>query len=370
MRDMGAKALAHGIPLSVQLDLTYRCNERCVHCYLDHEDHGEMTTAEILGLLDQLADAGVFFLTISGGEIFMRRDLFEIVEHARRRQFSVKLKTNAVMVKPAKAARLAKLGLEAVHVSLYSHKADVHDAITLLPGSFRRTVAGALALKAAGIKVGFSNVLMTHNADDYHGVQALAAELGIDYGLDATITPMMDGDRSILALNVDAARLQAIYRDQGVTGGQSESLCAAPTGPLAEQDAFATLPCSAGHTAAYVSPYGDVYPCVQFPYKVGSVREQRFIDIWRDSPQLAEVRSITLGDLQGCSSCVHGGSCSRCPGLAYLEGNMRGPSTQDCEKSFARTGVASKNLERKRAEAGAADATASPTSTIPILLVA
>ena len=106
---------------------------------------------------------------------------------------------------------------------------------------------------------------------------------------------------------------------------------------------------------------------MQFPFLVGNVREQRFIDIWRDSPQLAEVRSITLSEVQGCSSCVHGGSCSRCPGLAYLEGNMRGPSTQDCEKSFARTGVPSKNLERKRAEAAAP---AGKSLGIPIVLMA
>ena len=68
MQEMNAKALRLGIPLSVQLDLTYRCNERCVHCYLDHDDHGEMTTPEIRSLLDQLAEAGVFFLTMSGGE--------------------------------------------------------------------------------------------------------------------------------------------------------------------------------------------------------------------------------------------------------------------------------------------------------------
>jgi len=53
MREMGAKALKLGIPLGVQLDVTYRCNERCVHCYLDHDDHGEMTTAEIKDLLAQ-----------------------------------------------------------------------------------------------------------------------------------------------------------------------------------------------------------------------------------------------------------------------------------------------------------------------------
>jgi len=60
------------------------------------------------------------------------------------------------------------------------------------------------------------------------------------------------------------------------------------------------------------------------------------------------VRSISMADLQGCSKCVHSGSCSRCPGLAYMEGNMRGPSIQDCEKSFARTGIPSENLLQKR----------------------
>ena len=77
------RALDLGVPLSVQLDVTYRCNERCVHCYLDHDDHGEMTTAEICGVLDQLAEAGIFFLIFSGGEVFMRRDFFEILRIAR-----------------------------------------------------------------------------------------------------------------------------------------------------------------------------------------------------------------------------------------------------------------------------------------------
>jgi len=74
------------------------------------------------------------------------------------------------------------------------------------------------------------------------------------------------------------------------------------------------------------------------------VRRAPFLDIWRHSDQLSEVRSITARDLPSCSQCVHLAGCSRCPGLAYMEGNMRGPSSQDCEKSFAKTGIASKNL--------------------------
>ena len=109
IQEMSDKAQRLGIPLAVQLDLTYRCNERCVHCYLDHDDRGEMNTAEIKELLEQMAEAGVFFLTLSGGEIMMRRDFFEIVEHARRLSFCVKLKTNAVMIRQREADRCRRL---------------------------------------------------------------------------------------------------------------------------------------------------------------------------------------------------------------------------------------------------------------------
>jgi radical SAM protein with 4Fe4S-binding SPASM domain len=344
--EMASKALKLNIPLSVQLDLTYRCNERCIHCYLDHDDHGEMTTAEIKDLLDQMADAGVFYLTISGGEILMRRDFFEILEHARERTFCVKLKTNGVLIREKEAQRLRKLGVETVQISIYSHRPEVHDAITKMPGSFRQSIDAVRFLRKQGLTVTMANVLMTQNTNDYMSVKALATELDAKFTIDPTITPMMDGDRSILNLNVEQALLQEVFRNEALVGNVEE-FCAPPRG-VGEED-MDMLPCSAGHTACYVSPYGDVYPCVQFPLPTGNVRQTRFVDIWRDSPQFKEVRSITLRDMPSCSKCAHGGTCTRCPGLAYLEGNMRGPSTQDCEKSFARTGIPSENYKAKHA---------------------
>jgi AdoMet-dependent heme synthase len=346
MVEIAAKALKLNVPLSVQLDLTYRCNERCIHCYLDHDDHGEMTTAEIKDLLDQMADAGVFYLTISGGEILMRRDFFEILEHARLRTFCVKLKTNAVLIREKEAARIRALGVETVQISIYSHRAEVHDAITKMPGSLRKSIAAVRLLRQHGLNVILANVLMVQNAADYQGVRALAAELDARCTLDPTITPMMDGDRSTLKLNVDQEALQGVFRD-GALVGNVEEFCAPPRS--VDEEALDMLPCSAGHTACYVSPYGDVYPCVQFPLPSGNVRRTRFVDIWRDSPQLKEVRSITLRDMPSCSQCAHGATCTRCPGLAYLEGNMRGPSSQDCEKSYARTGIPSENYKIRHA---------------------
>jgi len=349
LAELSQRALDLGVPMSVQLDVTYRCNERCVHCYLDHDDHGEMTTAEICGVLDQLAEAGVFFLTLSGGEVLMRMDFFQILEHARKLLFDVKIKTNAFMIREKEADRMRKLGVEAVQVSIYSHRPEVHDAITKLPGSLKRSIAGIRFLQSRGLKVTIANVLMSQNLGDYAGVKALARELGAHFTIDPTITPKMDGDRSIVGLGIGGADLKDVFRNPELVG-DVEEFCAPPV--RVDEDVLDELPCSAGHTACYISPYGDVYPCVQFPLPSGNVRKQKFLDIWQNSEQLNEVRSIRARDLPVCSGCGHVGSCTRCPGLAFMEGNMRGPSTQDCEKSFARTGMVTANMIRKASLAG------------------
>src|SRR5208282_2311536 len=142
--------------------------------------------------------------------------------------------------------------------------------------------------------------------------------------------------------------LREIMHDKTITAEKDENEFIV-VAPGAGEDSLDNISCSAGHSACYVSPYGDVYPCVQFPLPSGNVRRQKFIDIWKNSPQLKEVRSIRTRDLPVCSTCVHSSGCSRCPGLAYMEGNMRGPSTADCEKSFAKTGIPSANMIRKAA---------------------
>jgi AdoMet-dependent heme synthase len=352
--DIGRRALTAGIPLSVHLDLTYRCNERCSHCYLDHDDLGEMSTAEIKRVIDQLAEAGVLFLTLSGGEIFLRKDLFELLAHARAKTFAVKLKTNGLLIGEQEAVRLRALRISEVQISIYSDRADVHDRITKVAGSLDRSVRAIGLLRAQDIRVVIANVLMVGNAQDCVGVKALAARLGVEATTDPTVTPKMNGDRSILALNVDAATLASVFRNPAIMGDALETSTESTAPPDAE--GLDDLPCSAGHTACYISPYGEVFPCVQFPLPSGNVRRTPFLDIWRHSPALNEVRAIRTRDLVGCSQCGHASSCSRCPGLAYMEGNMRGPSSQDCEKSFARTGVPSPHLRLIQIQRPAHDA--------------
>ncbi len=325
------RALEEGVPLAVQFDLTYRCNERCVHCYLDHDDHGELTTAEVKSVLDQLASAGTLFLTFSGGELLLRKDLFELLGYARALGFDVKLKTNAILLGEREADRIRDLGIRSVQVSIYSHRPEVHDGITKVPGSLHRSLAAIRFLRSRGLHVLIANVLMRQNAGDYPHVRALAAELGVECTIDPTITPKMDGDTSILNLRISEPQLLRVYTDKSLLDPANE-----PPPPADDDEMLDSLPCSAGHTACYISPYGDVFPCVQFPLPTGNLRGQRFGDIWHQSPQMNDVRAIRIRDLPTCSTCSFMPTCTRCPGLAYMEGNMKGPSSADCEKSTVR----------------------------------
>jgi radical SAM protein with 4Fe4S-binding SPASM domain len=343
MAEIAQRAFAMGVPLSAQMDLTYRCNERCVHCYLPHHDAGELTTAEISRVFRELADAGTLFLTLSGGEPLVRKDFFEIVAFARSLQFNVKLKTNGILIGAREATRLRALGVEKVQISIYSHLAEVHDAITRVKGSFARSIRAIGFLKEQGLKIAIATILMKQNRDDYRQVLALARRLDVTCTLDPTITPFIDGDPSLLRLRISVSSLREVMLDQDLASGNEPVAVDEPPDDAMLDGA----PCSAGHTSIYISPYGDVFPCVQFPLPTGNIRQRSFAEIWNKSPDLLAVRSIRLRDLPICSSCVHSGSCTRCPGLAYMEGDMRGPSSADCEKSFARTGRFSSNMLRK-----------------------
>jgi radical SAM protein with 4Fe4S-binding SPASM domain len=346
MAQLNEKALRNGVPLSVHLDITYRCNERCEHCYLEHEGHDELSSDEIRALLDQLAEAGVFFLTISGGEPFLRPDCFEIITHARSLGFNVKLKTNALLIREREAARLRDLNVEQIQISVYSHRPEIHDAITKVPGSLRRTLTAIRRLRHYGLKITIANVLMRSNARDSEGVRVLARELGAHYTLDPTITPMLNGDTGVLRLRLPSMELRDVFQNAELVGDVAD-FCAPP--PPVDDSILDGYSCSAGHTACYITPQGDVYPCVQFPLPCGNIRREPFADIWKNSPQLHEVRSIRGRDLPTCSSCHHLGACTRCPGLAFMEGNMRGSSSADCEKSFVRTGIVTAGMLARKA---------------------
>src|SRR6202167_83744 len=335
-----SRTVERHLPWSVHVDLTYRCNERCIHCYLDHEDHGEMKTDEIKNVLEQLAQSGTLFLTLSGGEIFLRDDLFELLEFARSLHFDISLKTNALLIDAERARKLRALSVRRIQISIYSAEPAVHDAITKVRGSLERTLTAIRFLQAEGLQVKIACPLMKQNLMAYRNVQALAAELGVPYVLDMTITPKMDGDMSLLQLRNPAQDLLPILQDPTLNPPSSSQDSAqaaqlttgSATSSGIESQAYEDIPCSAGHNSCYISPYGEVFPCVQMPVATGNLRQQRFEEIWFKSPEMERVRAVRESQLPVCSKCSIRHYCERCPGLAQMEGgDLLGAYERACE---------------------------------------
>jgi radical SAM protein with 4Fe4S-binding SPASM domain len=300
-------------------------------------------------LLAELAQAGTLYLTFSGGEIFLRPDLFELIAEAKRLRFDLRLKTNALLVTEARAQRLRALGVRQVDVSIYSVDPEIHDAVTKIPGSLVRSLAGIERLVALGVRVKINCPLMRSNVAGYRGVRALAERLGVPCGFDPMISARNDGDTGPVLLRIGRADLKRVLGDAALN---PEPLPA--TSPDVRPDLDETL-CGAGHNACYVSAYGDVTPCVALPIVCGNIRHTPFAQIWRDSRDMRKVRDIRVRDLPTCSGCAASAFCTRCPGQALVEdGDLFGPSSAACEHALAGAelagaGVVPASLSRARA---------------------
>lgn len=302
------------IPFSCHIDLTYRCNLHCPQCYVVPSDKEELSASEFKCLLDQLAEAKVLYLFLSGGEIFLREDFFEIAEYARKRHFALRLLTNGTLIDEKKADRLAVLNPELVKISLYSADPAVHDAITGVLGSFCKAMNAVRILQERQLPVKLSCLVMRPNWKDYSRVAGLARKLGIEFTFDYRITPRNNGDLTPLQYQIDEKKIALIEKKWGERMNMNRSYPEAGLPRIYEN-----LLCAAARSHCAVNPYGDITPCVQFPLACGNVRNSHFANIWKNSPELKKIRETMVFHLPFCSNCSLRKDCRMCPGLNYVE---------------------------------------------------
>ncbi len=308
--------------VGVHWELTYRCNEKCTHCYLDvlapgAKVPGELTLEEAKRVIDELAELGALTITFSGGEIFVHKDFFEIAAYARKRGFAIRLFTNGILIKPEVADKIAALRPVMVELSIYGADAETHDKITQVPGSFHLTVRAARLLRERGVKVTLKAPIMRENWQQMEAMRALAAEIGAGFQYDITIVPKHTGDRAPLKHRLTDNEMLEVFRRE--LGPDSWHLL-----PYREDYRF----CGIGLTSLTIGPYGEVFSCVGARVSAGNVREQPLAAIWRENPIWQELSSLTLGNLPVCARCELRQYCVRCHGnAAFEDGDMLGCSS-------------------------------------------
>lgn len=320
-----------GMLFKLHLDLLYQCDLDCEHCYLDDKKRKILPTDFWKGVIDQAADLGVFSLIMSGGEIFLRKDLLDLIAHARARGLFVHLKTHGGHIDAAVATTLATLGVSSVALSYYATDPAIHDAITRRPGSHAATRQALELLANAGIITVASCVVMQRNRDHWRDVIAECEGLGVITSVDGQIQSALSGDRFPHALALDLADAIAIERhhlegdtdcgtnDAGNTWGDKKN-------------------CGAGHTSLYVSPEGDVTPCVMWPMPLANLRTTPLSDIWSTNTRLHDVRAMRQRDRDLCATCEVREHCEFCAGQSWVETKTPTSALQHfCLKTRAKT---------------------------------
>lgn len=333
-----AWAARNRVPLSGSLEVTAACNLSCRHCYCPPAAVHALPTEELLGVIDDVADAGALFLTVTGGEVFLRPDWVEVLRHLETRRFCYRINTNGVLLDDAAVAVLTTLDrLRELHVSIYSAEPQVHDHITGVPGSHARSLRAVEMLLGADIPVTINCSVMRSNIDTFESVQReIGDRLGVVVRYDPRIVSRHDGVRDNLRERLSTVELRRFYERRLGSGlGEAEFL-----NPKRRSPDHGS-PCSAGTSYFAVGADATLYPCFQLRLPLGSLLEHRFADLWRTSAALGDVRAMGLRDLPVCVRCVRLPFCNLCVGMGQSEsGDWRAPAEENCRDASVRLALA------------------------------
>jgi radical SAM protein with 4Fe4S-binding SPASM domain len=314
-------AYTSNTPVSVMIELLSKCNLRCKHCYIPDYTNPGMSSGKIKSLLHELRELGVLNVSFTGGEIFLRDDIIELIETARNLHMRVFLLSNATVLKESTVRRLSELYISELSTTVFSLNADIHDSITGTKGSLSTVLRNLQRLKEYGIRVKVKTPVMSVNTYCFPDIQEYCIQNNFDFFVSPNIFSKLDGDGSPRNLRVSQEELQFIIKDIDRLNDNGKK-------EMYKHE----VPCAALFYSFSIDCKGDVYPCNSFQHKVGNVYEQSVKEIWHESTSLKLINSIKKEDLQYCTGCNVQSKCYRCPAMAFNDSG----SLLSCD-TFAKT---------------------------------
>ena len=325
----------HPTLFSLHMDITQNCTERCRHCYIPAYNPLYLSYEKICSVLDEFRAMGGLSISLSGGECMMHKDFTRIVQAIRERDCTVGVLSNLTVCTDEKI-RVLREADATVQVSLYSMVPEIHDAVTCLKGSWKRTVDAIIRLRAADVPVRISCPCLQINYQGYPDVIKFAESLKMSAQTDFIIMAKYDGDCSNLCNRLTIPQTREILEDVILRAVPTESEYFA-VGKKAEMPSpeawMAQKACGAGVDSLCLAANGDFYPCPAFgDYVIGNVHQQSLREVWLNSEKLNLVRHATKAKFPKCAVCKDRDYCSICLCRNYNEtGDMFTPAEHFCK---------------------------------------
>lgn len=301
--------------ISFQIEITSRCNERCIHCYIPHENKKSDIEPELFyNILNQCKKMGVMDITLSGGEPMLHPNFLSFLHEAKINDFSVTVLSNLTFLTEEIISEMKSICLSGVQVSLYSMDPIIHDTITKVPGSFEKTKQAIKKLLENNIPVQISCPTMKQNKDSYPEVAKWAIQHGMRIYTDCVLMARYDHTIDNLDNRMSLIDMKKVLNDiiEHDTSYQK----------LIKETDFNNIDykyspediiCSVGIMSLCMVSNGNIFPCAGWQsYICGNVKNDSLKSIWEHSPKLKYLRNLRKKDLKDCVDCSNQKFCSVC----------------------------------------------------------
>ncbi len=309
---------------SAMFELTYNCSERCIHCYnpgatrndseKSHRNRTELTLEEYKRVIDEMYELGLYKVCLSGGDPFSKPIIWDIIEYLWRKEITFDIFTNGQKVF-GDVERLLSYYPRLIGISVYSQNEEIHDKVTRVPGSLRKSIKFIEGLSEYGMAMNLKCVIMQPNLNTYRSVKDLARKYGAVPQFEVCVAPSNEGDMCApRKLRLTEEQLYVVLRDDNIP------LYVGPEAPnYGGQPRLMTVnACGAGYSSFCVTPEGNVQVCCSFPASLGNVKEQSMSEILSGT-QLRKWQEATLDVYDECGRHDYCGYCNLCPGNNYVE---------------------------------------------------
>jgi len=323
-------------------EITRSCNLTCLHCRASAEYgsyEGEFAMEECFRLLDEIASFSEPVIILTGGEPYLREDIFDVAAYGDRKGLRMVLATNGTLVTDEIARKTRDAGIKRISISLDGRDAKSHDAFRGVAGAFEGSIAGIEAFKKAGVEFQINTTVTRLNLDQIADILKLALDLGAVAHHIFLLVPTGRArdlaDQEISSEDYEKT-LNWFYETSFTCPIQLKATCAPQYYRIfhqrkKERDIRATESesplhtmtrgCMGGSSFCFISHTGQVQPCGFLEIDCGQLKEKRFEDIWRHSRVFNDLRDLKKYEGK-CGRCEFIKVCGGCRARAFeLTGN-------------------------------------------------
>ena len=304
-------------------------------------DLQELTLSDYKRIIDEMLGLGLVKVCLTGGDPFSKEFTWELLDYLYEKEIAVDIFTNGQRI-TKDVQRLADYYPRLVGISIYSGIAKDHDAITRIPGSWKRSMQVVKELSELAVPMNLKCCVMQSNLHTYYMVADLARQYGAKPQFEINITESNDGDVCAKQLRLTEEQLQIVLRDNNLALYVGKE---APNYGGVKRDS-SLCSCGAGRTGFCLSPNGDMRACVAFTQVYGNLRMQTALDILNNSIGLHEWRKAVVADYEECGKHSYCDYCNLCAGVNYTEhGDFRKPAETNCFMAKCRYNLAQKLIK-------------------------